>query len=294
MDHPVTRTTRSRFEELMRRTVSRPLVIAHRGTPLGSFADNTVGALLGAVRSGADVVETDVIASRDGRFHLFHDGFERKHFAPELDLTELTAEEIARLPFRWQGGPGGPTVPLLEDLLRALPETWVFVDRSWRYWPGILDQLAPHAHRILLKSPPRREALDALATHPVPFLHVPIVHTQEDLARVEQVNGIDIAGVEVLAHSRTDEFADPKAISRLRERYPLVVVNAINLENGVPLYLGLDDAVSILEGPDAGWGALVELGATAIQTDWVHLLRRYLEERDTSELSEIRSRHPRR
>lgn len=285
MDHPEARTPRSRFEELIRRTGSRPLVIAHRGTPLGSFADNTIGALLGAVRSGADVVETDVIASLDGRFHLFHDGFEGKHFAPDVDLRELPAGDIARLQFRWQGGPGGPAVPLLEDLFVALPETWVFVDRSWTHWPGILDQLAPHAHRILLKSPPRPEALAALAAHPVPFLHVPVVRTQEELARVEQVDGIDIAGVEILARYRTDEFADPAAILRLRERYPLVVINAINLENGVPLFLGLDDAVSVLEGPGAGWGALVDLGATAIQTDWVHLLRRYLDERATAEPS---------
>lgn len=34
-----------------------PLVIAHRGTTLGSFPDNTVRSAIGALRSGADVVE---------------------------------------------------------------------------------------------------------------------------------------------------------------------------------------------------------------------------------------------
>lgn len=270
---------RAHFKELLDRTAPRPLVIAHRGTSLGSFADNTVGALMGSVRSGADIVEIDILASRDGRYHLFHDGFERKHFDQNTDLRELSAEEIARLRFRWQGGPDAPSVPRLEDFFRALPETWVFVDRSWTYWPEILDQLAPHAHRILLKSPPRPNALAALAGYPIEFLYVPIVRSQDELAQVEQVDGIEIVGVEVLARNETDDFADPASISRLRKRYEMVVINAINLENGIPLYLGLDDATSVVDGPSAGWGALVDRGATAIQTDWAHLLRRYLDER---------------
>ena len=31
-----------------------------------------------------------------------------------------------------------------------------------------------------------------------------------------------------------------------------------------------------MEGPDKGWGRLIELGADIIQTDWPSLLRDYL------------------
>ena len=53
-----------------------PLVVAHRGTTLGSFPDNTVRSAIGALRSGADVIETDVVRSADGEYFLFHTGYE--------------------------------------------------------------------------------------------------------------------------------------------------------------------------------------------------------------------------
>ena len=55
-----------------------------------------------------------------------------------------------------------------------------------------------------------------------------------------------------------------------------MLLNALNLENGSVLYLGADDDTSVLEDPDLGWGRLIQVGATAIQTDWPHLLRAYL------------------
>ena len=37
----------------------------------------------------------------------------------------------------------------------------------------------------------------------------------------------------------------------------------------------MDDTRSILEGPQAGWGALLALGADVIQTDWPEKLDEY-------------------
>lgn len=257
----------------------RPLVITHRGTTLGSFPDNTVRAAIGALRSGTDVVEVDVIRSTDGEYYLFHNGYEDKHFAGAEDLRTLTSAEIDELSYCWQGERETVRPARLLDLLHALPETWLNIDRSWFYWPELLDVLteAGAARRVLLKSPPEPEALAALAEHPTPFLYYPIVTTPEEFAQVRSVLGLNLVGAEILAASSEDPYADPAAVSELADEFPLVQVNALNLENGARLYLGHDDETALLEGPGAGWGPLVRSGATAIQTDWPHLLRDYLE-----------------
>src|SRR5699024_3334292 len=145
----------------------------------------------------------------------------------------------------------------------------------------LLDHLAEcdAARRVLLKSPPREEHLAALASHPTPFLYFPIVRTWQELTAVEDVTGINLIGAELLAEDAEDDFADPAAVREVGRRHPLVVLNALNLENGAVLYLGADDDTSVLEDPDLGWGRLVEAGASAIQTDWPHLLADYLARR---------------
>ncbi|ACU86568.1 hypothetical protein Bfae_28020 [Brachybacterium faecium DSM 4810] len=255
-----------------------PLIITHRGTTLGSFPDNTVRAAVAALRSGTDIVEVDVIRSLDGEYFLFHNGYENKHFASGTDLRTLTAAEIDERSFQWQGERGALRPTRLTDLLEALPDAWLNIDRSWFYWPELLDLLTEvgAVRRLLLKSPPEAAALTALAAHPTPFLYYPIVTSPEEFERVRAVDGLNLIGAEVLAATPDDPYADPAAVTSLAEEFPLVQVNALNLENGARLYLGHDDETAILEDPALGWGPLARSGATAIQTDWPHLLRDYL------------------
>ena len=42
-----------------------------------------------------------------------------------------------------------------------------------------------------------------------------------------------------------------------------------------PLYGDLDDDISILEGPDRGWGRLFDKQIDVIQTDWPALVKNY-------------------
>ncbi|MGY5765483.1 glycerophosphodiester phosphodiesterase family protein [Brachybacterium sp. DNPG3] len=281
VDAPTAGELRAELDALIDR-VGTPLVIAHRGTTLGSFPDNTVRAAVAALRSGTDIVEVDVIRSTDGEYYLFHDGYEDKHFAGAEDLRTLPSAAIDELSFRWQGERGTVRPTRLLDLLEALPDAWLNVDRSWFYWPELLDVLAEAgaARRVLLKSPPEPELLAALAAHPTPFLYYPIITTPEQFAEVRAIPGLNLIGAEVLAATPEDPYADPAAIAAIAAEFPLVQVNALNLENGARLYLGHDDETALLEGPEAGWGPLVRSGATAIQTDWPHLLREHLEGRD--------------
>jgi glycerophosphoryl diester phosphodiesterase len=55
-------------------TLSRPLIIAHRGAS-ASAPENTMAAFYTAQEQGADAFETDIVLTRDGRPVCLHDAF---------------------------------------------------------------------------------------------------------------------------------------------------------------------------------------------------------------------------
>lgn len=83
----------------------RPWIVAHRGACLEA-PENTLEAFEAAVRMGADMIEMDVRATRDGRLVVHHD--RRLGGAP---IRELRFRSLRR---------EAPAVPLLEEVLRLL------------------------------------------------------------------------------------------------------------------------------------------------------------------------------
>jgi glycerophosphoryl diester phosphodiesterase len=105
-----------------------PLVIAHRGDS-AAFPENTLPSFAAALAAGADIVELDFVATRDGTLVCLHDKtFDRTTDAVELlgrkgvSPTELTLEEVRRLDAGSWKAPrfAGTRVPTLEEALRAL------------------------------------------------------------------------------------------------------------------------------------------------------------------------------
>ncbi len=54
----------------------KPVIFAHRGSRLLN-PENTILAFQNAVDFGADVVETDVQLTKDGKLVIFHDGMSK-------------------------------------------------------------------------------------------------------------------------------------------------------------------------------------------------------------------------
>lgn len=257
---------------------ARPLVAVHRGTGLGTIAENTQRAIAAAVRQGADMVEIDVIRSTDGEFFLFHDGYEPMHFGLDENIRTLDAKAIRSLEYRWCSDAGTPYgVEELSTVFEQNPNTLFNVDRSWWFWDTLLPYLDrfPRPGRAVLKSPVADEWLDRLASHPVKYSFAPMVRSHEDVLRVLEIEDINTVGMELLAESPDHEFAQPGYLEWLHARGIFALLNAINLNNRVPLFAGWDDEASVLGDPDDGWGRLVALGADIIQTDWPGLLVPY-------------------
>lgn len=268
------------FATLLQR---QPLISVHRGSGRGSIAENTVKAIRAAEVEGGDIVEIDVIASTDGDFYLFHDGYEPMAFGVEAAITSLSTAEIEALNYSWCiKEPGGYPVERLRTVLTECPDTFFNVDRSWQWWPRLLDELAefgspPH---LLLKSPMGDDALAALAAHPVKFPYIPIVTTPEEVERAWNDTDINTVGVELIAEDRDHPFCDARYVESLRTRGMAILLNAMNLGNRIPLYAEMDDETSLFVDPDRGWGALLDRGADIIQTDWPGVLKRYLDQRN--------------
>ncbi|WP_130176244.1 glycerophosphodiester phosphodiesterase family protein [Cryobacterium sp. SO1] len=255
----------------------RPLIAVHRGTGSGMIVENTAPAVAAALRSGADMVEIDVIASTDGDYFVFHDGYENAHFGLDRNLQELSTEEIEALSYR-QRSDEPVRVERLETVLRSFPGVLFNIDRSWRYWQHLLGWFDRFdmAEQLILKSPPEPSALEFLRRHPVKYPFVVIVSTEAELDAVASDPLINLVGAELIAADESHPFCDPEWVTELRQRGIFAYVNALDLGNGRALMAGWDDTRSVLDDADEGWGRLVELGADVIQTDWPALLSGYL------------------
>ena len=87
-----------------------------------------------------------------------------------------------------------------------------------------------------------------------------------------------MVGVELIAFSNDDELFSDEAIRYIHSKNLFTWVNALTLTDVPPykpLYGDLDDDISILEGPDRGWGRLFDKQIDVIQTDWPALVKNY-------------------
>ncbi len=110
---------------------SKFLVFAHRGGG-GLHPENTLGAFEYSAKMGADVLELDVHATRDGALVVMHDGRVERTTEGRGKVSEMTLAAVKKLdagyhfstdngqtfPFRSQN----ITVPTLEEIFDALPE----------------------------------------------------------------------------------------------------------------------------------------------------------------------------
>lgn len=106
----------------MRDTTTSPFqknkiqILAHRGLVSEFVPENTIKAFADAIESGADVIETDIQASRDGVAMVFHDSDLRRLAKLNKKVFELSAAELMQLDIGH-----GKRIPTLQQALEAFP-----------------------------------------------------------------------------------------------------------------------------------------------------------------------------
>lgn len=116
--------------KLARQAADLPLVIAHRGDPIG-FPENTLAAFRSALDQGADLVELDFRQSADGHLVVIHDrtvdrttdSRARLH-RKDIEVSSLSMAELAALDAgSWKDARHrGLTIPSLDAALNLIQE----------------------------------------------------------------------------------------------------------------------------------------------------------------------------
>ncbi len=90
-------------------------VLAHRGFIQGGV-ENTLPALQAAAKAGADRVEFDVMETKDGKFVVMHDTNLRRLAGRNLNVKDLTQEELTKTTVR--AGGMEAKIPTLEEWIQ--------------------------------------------------------------------------------------------------------------------------------------------------------------------------------
>ncbi len=141
---------------------TRPRVMGHRGAA-GVAPENTMLSFRTAIEAGADVLEMDVHATRDGRIVVLHDPTVDRTTDGTGEVRSLSWEGLGRLDAsaRFAPAPGetgvtfqGPLrVPLFEEVLQAFPDALINVE---------IKQLDPPIEEAMLTLIDRHGARDRI------------------------------------------------------------------------------------------------------------------------------------
>jgi glycerophosphoryl diester phosphodiesterase len=263
---------------------ARVLVAAHRGA-WKCAPENSLAAIDLAVALGADIVECDVRATRDGVLVLLHDATLDRMTDLEGEVADIDWPELRKARLRQSNG--GADRPLTAHrpatlsealecargrvLLNVDTKAGELVDDVARATlaAGMADQVFVKA---FVETPGDMEALRASPFFgQVPF--VPMLKAKPGTLRrrLESLAPWRFPMYEV-EFVRLAELEETK--SELTRQQARLWVNTIQVSHS----LDFNDQRALLD-PDAVWGALLDVGVRAIQTDEVGALLRYLDQR---------------
>jgi glycerophosphoryl diester phosphodiesterase len=256
------------------------LIAVHRGSSTGNIIENTIAAYQAAILQGADIIEADIVQSKDLHYYAFHDNNEKRLFGFDERLQSLNSNQIDQL--RYINSNGSTTHKKPETYNEIFPffkgDVIFNLDRSWNYWPHFLTYLDQFKmeQQFLIKGYVNPEHLEYLNQHPIKYMYMPIVKTMEEIEVVKSYSDINFVGVEILAKDEDDIFFQDHVIHQIHNDGLFVWANSIKLDDDTDLYCKFDDDVSITKSPDDGWGRLIKKEVDIIQTDWPAILKSYL------------------
>ena len=258
------------------------VIVAHRGVSGGNIPCNTIPAYETALKQGADMIETDLDMTADGKLVVFHPRMEHALLGTDLSITEQTWETVRQ--FRYQNMDDNPTqfgVVTFDEFLETFKNRcYINIDKFWGHPQEIYMAIKSHGmqDQILVKSKLSEPVLRVLEDVAPELPFMPIVsetHPQHEALLKRNINYI---GVEVLfekddSYLATDEFAE-----KMHRDGQLVWCNSIIYNYKKQLSGGHSDDSALSESMEYGWGWLGDRSFDLIQTDWPMMLIGFLKE----------------
>lgn len=275
------------FEKsLFENTRSGPLVCAHRGACGGNIPCNTMAAFSAALEQGADIIELDVIKSKDGELFVFHPGKERAHLGRRMPLQSRSASAIKKMHYRnYDGVKTHYCVERLEDVLLFLKgKCYINVDKFRYNIPEItaIIRKCGVEKQVIVKTPVEERYLGLIEKYAPDFMFVPMIRRVDRVTDSLLKRKLNYVGAEVLFELDTDPVAQKSYAEEMHGKGLVLFKNSIVYNERAVISAGLTDDSAVTGSPDENWGRLIETGADIIQTDYCLMLKKYLSGR-TSE-----------
>ena len=254
-----------------------PLVCAHRGAAAGNIPCNTLAAFNAALTQGADMIELDVAVSEDGKYFVFHPGMEKAYLRIRSLIRLLPSEKVAKL--RLFNPDGTKTQYRVNTLAEAFEflrgKCYINVDKFWTDVPGISRVIREFGveEQVVVKTGTSDRELREVKEFASDFMFMPIVRSKDDVTDRLVSQGVNCIGAEVLFKKQDEPCCSPAYIDEMHAKGRILFVNAEVYDYKAVISAGLTDDASILQGPEAGWGKLADMGFDVIQTDWPGLLK---------------------
>lgn len=261
------------------------MIAAHRGVFTFS-PENSIPALEDAVHLGADIVETDVRLTKDGKVIMFHDATVNRTTNGTGRVCDMTLAELKQLRLKTnEGNTTAHRIPTLEEYLQAADgRVYLYLDKVGIDLPG---HEQGHLVREVLGILRENNALDkSVFVLSWPYSTAARIFG-DDLKRVVYVPVVEDSIPDLEAY--VDEYIQKLSPAAFQFRFRTVDSPAFRLlphvlasgaQAFVPAWDNTSanhgDRTSIFVHPDEGWGWLIQQGFSIIETNCTRELSGYL------------------
>ena len=260
-----------------------PFLAAHRGVCGANIPCNTLAAYKIALDQGADVVEIDVSKTKDGKYFVFHPGMEPVFLKSQTRLKDMTAEEVEKLFLvNSDSVPTSYKIPTLAEVLAFLKgKAYINVDKFWTDVKGISEEIrrAGVERQVLVKTYTDAESLEQVRLYASDFMFIPMVRAKDEVTDDLRAKGVNVIGAEILFSSENDDVISDAYIQKMHDKGLLIWANSIVYNEKAVISAYHTDDISLTDSPEKGWGWLIDKKVDFIQTDWLMMVKRYLESR---------------
>lgn len=256
------------------------LIAAHRGVFGGNIPCNTLASYEIALKQGADMIETDVNITSDGKLIIFHPEMEKEHLGRDVSLPTMPWKEVSKL--RYINIDSTPTqfrVESFDSLLETFKgRCFINVDKFWDNPEAIYEAVKRHGmlDQIVVKAPPTENVLRVLEEVAPTLAYMPVVKIQFNGHDALKKRNVNYVGVEALFYDDEDPIVSEEFMDKVHKDGKLMWVNSIIYDYEKQIAAGHSDDTALTKSEDLGWGWLADRGFDLIQTDWPLMLINYL------------------
>ena len=266
-----------------RKAKGSPLLVAHRGVCGANVPCNSIAAYKIALNQGADVVEIDVSKSKDGKFYVFHPSMEHVFLRSDRRIDQMTSDEVDALFLVNQDSvKTSYKVPTLSEVLALLKDkVYINVDKFWTDVEGIAKEIrkAGVEKQVIVKTYVDEKSLEAVTKYAPDFMFMPLIWAKDTVTDKLLENGVNVIGAELLFDKEDCECIQDGYIKSMHDKGLMVWMNSIIYDENAVISAHHTDDGSLCGNPDDGWGWLIDKGADFIQTDWLLMLKDYINNR---------------